>query len=540
MINPTTQPESETGHANQPAEHPQATILIVSPLDPSRKYLAAALAEEGYRVALVDELVDALEEIDHQDVQRVLLDKRLGSIYKEIDEYSSIEIELFDSALDLLQEKENEGQIDGTVGSECLELIASVLAAKQIDSSKCRLQIGPMVNRIGRRLGLSADEQMLAVGVGYLQDLVYLHNPSETIRDRERAVFELMIVANGSRCLPPEVLTIVRLLFRPLTSINYTQQEIIASAVAVADFYYRSIEMCDDDIELSFDLIQNQIETQRGKMFVPGAVDALLAEISPLYLNKVSADDHSVALVYSESSALIGAIEPSFRTQGFGIRGVNNLSALAESFAADKPSALVLLFTCAYHRAVKEVENVIAAGVPIHQLPTFVVLADQNPFDISAILDLGVTDVVNSVYSVNTLLLKIRRALEAKERESRQRLAVLQDMGTHGSLSDMNIIDLLQAMGPTAKTFRISVSAHGEQLTVYLSKNQLIYAECDDKLGEEAIFESINWERGIWSVDPINEEEVPAPNIHRSIDSILIQGCCKVDQEHKDDPQINL
>ncbi|MDH4158052.1 MAG: DUF4388 domain-containing protein, partial [candidate division Zixibacteria bacterium] len=117
------------------------------------------------------------------------------------------------------------------------------------------------------------------------------------------------------------------------------------------------------------------------------------------------------------------------------------------------------------------------------------------------------------------------------EAAARQRRSVIEDLGTHGSLEDMNVIDLLQALGPSEKTARISISASGKQLTIFLNRGNIIYAECDGISGADAIYQGIPWKRGIWSIDPVSPNCLPEPNNYRSNDSILLQGCCLLDEQ---------
>ena len=95
----------------------------------------------------------------------------------------------------------------------------------------------------------------------------------------------------------------------------------------------------------------------------------------------------------------------------------------------------------------------------------------------------------------------------------------------------MNVIDLLQAMGHSEKTVRISITGQGKQTTIVLNEGLLYWAECDDLTGPEAIYASLAWKDGIWCVDPILPGDLPTePNVRESIDAILIEGCRRLDE----------
>lgn len=111
-------------------------------------------------------------------------------------------------------------------------------------------------------------------------------------------------------------------------------------------------------------------------------------------------------------------------------------------------------------------------------------------------------------------------------------------LGTHGSLSDLNTIDLLQIMKSNDKTVRVDISANGRQLTMFIDRGNLIYAECGQWLGAGAVFRGLLWNRGIWNIDTVSTDTFPPPNVNRSIDSILIEGCYLIDEQNK--PSVEL
>jgi hypothetical protein len=154
--------------------------------------------------------------------------------------------------------------------------------------------------------------------------------------------------------------------------------------------------------------------------------------------------------------------------------------------------------------------------------------------DVSELLKAGFEDVFSSNNVLDLLMIKLSRLRERLNSERAQRMEIMQTLGTHGSLTDMNVIDLLQAMGSTGKTARISVSAHGQQLTVYLERGRIVYAECDDIHGPEAVYCALGWRRGVWSVDPVTPEELPEPNNNLTNEAVLLDGCRRLDEmEHQ-------
>ena len=63
---------------SSPTDDKAESVLIVCPLDASRRMMASAISSEGYRVVLVDSLEEALTELEEQNITRVLIDARFS------------------------------------------------------------------------------------------------------------------------------------------------------------------------------------------------------------------------------------------------------------------------------------------------------------------------------------------------------------------------------------------------------------------------------------------------------------------------------
>jgi hypothetical protein len=102
----------------------------------------------------------------------------------------------------------------------------------------------------------------------------------------------------------------------------------------------------------------------------------------------------------------------------------------------------------------------------------------------------------------------------------------------------MNIVDLLQALGPSQRTARIEVTQGGDNppLTMYLNKGNIIFAKLGDLSGENAVFEALAWQDGVWVSEPVEEADLPAPNNTMPNEAILMEGCRLLDERTKEAP----
>ena len=112
-----------------------------------------------------------------------------------------------------------------------------------------------------------------------------------------------------------------------------------------------------------------------------------------------------------------------------------------------------------------------------------------------------------------------------------------EENGARGRLEDMNLIDLLQAMGPSRKTVRIAVNSGERELVIYLDEGAIVYARCEEYEGAEAVYEGLSWKDGTWSAQPVSAASIPEPNNDYSNESILMEGCRLLDERAR--PDIN-
>jgi len=235
-------------------------------------------------------------------------------------------------------------------------------------------------------------------------------------------------------------------------------------------------------------------------------------------------------LIYDGTEGSSSAMAQMLSHQNYSVAVVKTEDDLILETRRMSPQAFILAVSGGRDVALGLLRELISSGFLVSGCPVYLVLSFYNSGDVSKLLKAGFEDVISSDNVLDLLMIKLGRLRERLNIERAQRLEIMQNLGTHGSLTDMNVIDLLQAMGPTGKTARISVSAHGQQLTVYLERGRIVYAECDDIRGPEAVYCALGWRQGVWSVDPVAAEELPEPNNDLANEAVLLDGCRRLDE----------
>jgi len=246
--------------------------------------------------------------------------------------------------------------------------------------------------------------------------------------------------------------------------------------------------------------------------------------------------NHIRLLIYNEDGYDMDSLEHDLKESNAEVVTAYSIPEFVEQYEKHRTHILILIKSGSTIEISEMVGSLISRGVMLEQIPTLL-LTDECMIDsLMHLLNSGIEDVL--AFDARSLLaLKINRIRLRLETEKKRRLSVIQNLGTHGTLEDMNVIDIIQAMGPSEKTARISITGNGRQLTMYLDRGNIIFAECDECTGPEAVYLAIPWDKGIWSVDPIGPEELPEPNNFQSNESILLEGCRQLDEQNREEQE---
>ena len=104
--------------------------------------------------------------------------------------------------------------------------------------------------------------------------------------------------------------------------------------------------------------------------------------------------------------------------------------------------------------------------------------------------------------------------------------------GNVASISFPNLVQLLKLEQKTAK-LELSRVEIGQTAEMYFVGGNLKYAAVNALRGEDAMFRIICWWKvGVFKVTEIDKDEIPAHNISRPIDWVLLEGMRRMDECH--------
>jgi len=181
-------------------------------------------------------------------------------------------------------------------------------------------------------------------------------------------------------------------------------------------------------------------------------------------------------------------------------------------------------------RAMALVDEVTQRGLEISLVPTYLIANQSATGDLTPMFEMGIEDIIPLENCLDLLVVKMRKLRTRIEAEINSQSKITDGTATSGSLTDMNLIDLLQALGPSQKTARLTIYSSDTNLTLFLNRGRIVFAKTEQRTGAEAVYEALAWTEGKWVIKPVEQSDLPEPNNDQSNESILMEGCRLLDE----------
>jgi len=104
--------------------------------------------------------------------------------------------------------------------------------------------------------------------------------------------------------------------------------------------------------------------------------------------------------------------------------------------------------------------------------------------------------------------------------------------GVRGSLSDLGVVDMLQALGQGRKTCSLFIETDAdEHAAVYLQDGIVIHAQSGDVSGEEAVFRALGWTKGHFEI--LQRPYSGEPTMAAGVEGLLLEGMRRLDEANR-------
>ncbi len=529
VIEPASTDEDRSDNA------PRSIVLFATPHGSLSPHIMQAYEAERFEPRMVRTL-DAVARLIEQAPIEVLfihedLRTRAELLLKSLQKQSSpVTVRFYRTESDLLlNTTSNEATLD--LGRRNLHLLRHLLDSNDGHRAAHAASVAQLAERISTNLGLptSVTESMLTAA--------FLHNlAEEDVSSVEEYTQPDLIALSASRLAtwgyPGSVTDLLRGMSNLLADVDEPDSpntSVAAEILAVVDHFCTE---WPDHSALSVEQIQ-EIEAQLNQRF-DGTIslrvlNELVSLVKSTYGTGARRQADFVVHICASEAADTEAQAQLLLRNGFKVESSRSFDECVAAAERVMPQALVIRNNTPSLDLNELLLSLALRGIRFDSIPTLLLINENAVAEAQSLLRHGIEDILPASISNDALVTKLKRIKERTEDRSRLRLAVLQDLGTHGSLEDMDLVDLLEAMRGNRRPVQISLTASGNHLTVIVDQGKVVLAECDGHRGIAAVMQGLNWKRGIWSIDPIIPEQLPKTSLNEPVDSILLEACVQLD-----------
>ena len=521
----------------------QKAALLVTDDENSAPLLKLLLEEGGYAVETTDSANVAIDIIANHEFSAVFIKDTVSGDYLDLidrlrKKSPSTRVRYYESAASLLLEDDT-AKSEHSLTLKNLDLFTSLLTIKNNLDENHSGRVGQYVDKLCQRLGLPLKERNLITDAAYLHDLAKFYYPEKETSDL-RAVVKLSAKLLKSINYEPLVVEMLQTMYVDLKK-KYTCRLPIealgGNILTIVDLF------CDTfptGQRLTFDrynTIKTKLNDHVGRLFLSEVAKAFLAVLQDEILTAQPFERFGQIMIYSDCPTESNPVELRLKYEGYRLITADSREAFTRLFERSLPDMIVLRITKSDpSKLVKEIAD---EGIDFKSVPTFLIVEHSAMGELTPLLEMGIEDIIDSQTNPDMLVLKVNKLrAQFESRSEHENQIAKQQAGAKGNLADINLIDLLQALGPGKRTTKITVNhpADGQTMEIYLSQGSITFAQLEDLRGAEAIYRGLTWQTGNWTVETITVDDLPDSNNQLPNESILMEGCRQLDEMSRKHP----
>jgi len=142
-----------------------------------------------------------------------------------------------------------------------------------------------------------------------------------------------------------------------------------------------------------------------------------------------------------------------------------------------------------------------------------------------------VDDFVEKPFFLREATRRIKRVIDKISLEKMTKAAP-SDGVLRGSLSQMNVIDLLQSLEMGRKSCLLTLTKDGDKCDVYFTEGQVVHAVYGTLKGDEAVFKVLRWTGGNFQLD--FEGKTSETSTQLNTQGLLMEGLRLLDEANRD------
>jgi CheY-like chemotaxis protein len=126
----------------------------------------------------------------------------------------------------------------------------------------------------------------------------------------------------------------------------------------------------------------------------------------------------------------------------------------------------------------------------------------------------------------------LKHVIDKVALEKMAREAGTADATLNGSLSQMNVIDLLQSLELGHKNCALTLTNNGDRCDLFFSEGQINHAVYGPLLGDDAVYKVLLWTAGNFKIDFSGRSK--EQSCTRSTQGLLMEGLRQLDETNRD------
>jgi len=518
----------------------RGSVLLVTDEEYSGPLLQSILERDNYLVTMTDSADDAIDMLSEKQFQSVFIKDTVAGDYIDlIDRLRKTSprtaVRYYESSSALVL-NEDAVATAGDLLIKSLDLFTSLLSSKSKLPINHSGRVGQYVDKLCRKVGLPDKERLVITSAGYLHDLAKFYYRTEETQDY-RATIMLTVKLLQSLSYSPIVIEMLRAMYKDLGE-KFTKRLPIealgGNILTIVDLFCDNIPLNKRLSLDKFEAIKKKLRDLTGKLFLGEVVEAFIIMIQEEILQLQATGRTSQIMIFAGNIDALYSLDLRLKNEGF--RTVSELSpdSFVDLFRRSQPDMMVLMLPGKASDVTTRVNELAKRGVDFRKAPTFLLVDGSVTSELTSLFEREIEDIIDLDGNLDLLIVKLKKIQARIQAEAKETAQGEESSGSRGRLSDMNLIDLLQALGPSRKTVKITItpgSSKRDKLVIYLDQGNITSAKFKDKTGPEAVYEGIAWTDGTWTVEPVLAESLPEPNNQLPNESILMEGCRLLDEK---------
>lgn len=407
-----------------------------------------------------------------------------------------------------------------------VEALVDLVDAARPDLAGHSRDVGRLLARLAKKLGLSDAETEAVVFAGLIHDLGKTDGHftalnvarSESHRGRAAELFDRPLTLLESARLNTEVRQIVAGMYERVDGAGLPRR-------LAGDAIPRGARMLAL-VDTYVDLTQNPKNPYRRALSASEALSALDKYAGTLFDEKMLEDLKALVAGQKTGGPALGkilvldrdpvALEQRLREEGFDVKSARSLASAREVITSQTfdmivsdaalPDGDTLMFLA------------LARGEPWGEGQTWVFYTDKQSVAQRA-FDLGAADFIVKPASVDLVATKIRARLESAPRGAK---------GVSGSLREMSLPDIVQMLINGGKTGKLVIRSGARGGEVHFEKGAIVHALQGEDAGPDAFYALAALTDGDFALDP---SFTPGERtIRESGEALLLEAMRRLDE----------